>query len=126
MTSLGHIRSIQDGRNNTDSLCSSLQNVVQILQVNPADGEPLYFYVGCTSDWQYGVGHAADLIDGRSFGAKLNHVRTALTKLLRNSVRLPTLEKGGIDKCVELAICKRFHGDNAARPLSLTPRFSAL
>src|SRR5436309_11603211 len=82
--------------------------------------------VGCASDWQYGVGHAADLIDGRSFGAKLNHVRTALTKLLRNSVRLPTLEKGGIDKCVELAICKRFHGDNAARPLSLTPRFSAL
>src|SRR6266446_5260026 len=46
MTSLGHIRSIQDGRNNTDSLCSSLQNVVQILEVNPADGEPWYFYIG--------------------------------------------------------------------------------
>ena len=63
-------------------------------------------------DGQNRLGHAADFIRRRTFGAQLDQVRATVAKLLGKDLRRAAMEIGRVNERVKAAVRERFHGHN--------------
>src|SRR4051812_34263358 len=64
---------------------------------------------GGLGDGQNDFRHATDFVRRRIFGAKLNEVRAASAKLLRDESHVTPVQVRGIDERVEATFSKLFH-----------------
>jgi len=66
--------------------------------------------IGPARNWQNGFSHATNFTERRVFGAQLNQVRAAITKLLSKKFRRASVQICRVNERVEFALAEGFHG----------------